>query len=112
MKFDEYQDLTSKTAIYPEVGTGSLIALNYCALGLSEAGEVQGKVKKIWRDDDGVITDEKRAAILGELGDVLWYVSQAASELNSSLSDIAQANIDKLFDRRARGVVGGSGDNR
>lgn len=112
MTFDEYQDETKTTAIYPEVGTGSLVAVNYCSLGLGEAGEVQGKVKKIWRDDNGVITDEKREAILAEAGDVLWYLSQLTAELNSSLAEIARANIVKLRDRRERNVVQGSGDNR
>lgn len=112
MQFDDYQELTRSTAVYPEVGTGSLVAVNYCALGLSEAGEVQGKVKKIWRDDNGVITQEKKTAILGEMGDVLWYLSQLANELDSSLNDVASANVHKLLDRKERGVIGGSGDNR
>ena len=49
MTFDEYQEATAETAIYPEAGTGSQIALAYVALGLSEAGEIQGKVKKTGR---------------------------------------------------------------
>lgn len=110
--FTDYQLATDETAIYPEVGTGSLVAVNYCALGLSEAGEIQGKVKKIWRDSDGVITNEHRAAIHKELGDVLWYVSQLASELGLSLETIARDNITKLQDRKARGVISGSGDDR
>lgn len=110
--FDHYQSILNDTAIYPEAGTGSLVAVNYCALGLGEAGEVQGKVKKIWRDDNGIISDEKKEAILGELGDTLWYVCRMANELGSSLAEIAQANVDKLLDRRERNVLGGSGDNR
>jgi len=46
-KFDEYQDWTDSTAIYPEDK-----ALEYVALGLvNEAGEFAGKVKKILRGD-------------------------------------------------------------
>ncbi len=110
--FDRYQEILNATAIYPEAGTGSWIALVYVALGLGEAGELQGKVKKILRDDNFIITDEKREAILAELGDTLWYVCRVAQELGADLSDVAQANVDKLLDRRERDVLGGSGDNR
>jgi NTP pyrophosphatase (non-canonical NTP hydrolase) len=110
LTLDEYQDRTQHTAKYP--GSGAVEGLYYTALGLGEAGEVQGKIKKIMRDDGGILTDEKRQAIAGELGDVLWYVAAMAKELGASLGDIAQANLDKLASRRERGVIGGSGDNR
>jgi len=110
ISFPEYQSRTASTAIYP--GQGELMGLAYVGLGLGESGEVQGKIKKVIRDDGGVISDEKRDAIAGELGDVLWYLSQTATELGLSLEEIAQANLDKLQDRLNRGVVGGSGDKR
>ena len=47
-----------------------------------------------------------------ELGDVLWYVAQIATELGVSLDDVAQQNVDKLFSRRDRNMIGGSGDER
>ena len=47
-----------------------------------------------------------------ELGDVLWYVSNCCSELGLSMGDVAQGNIDKLFDRKDRGVIQGDGDDR
>jgi NTP pyrophosphatase (non-canonical NTP hydrolase) len=77
-----------------------------------ETGEIAEKVKKIIRDDQGVITDEKRDQIAKEAGDVLWYLSQLATEIDYSLEDIAQMNLDKLASRAARGVLSGSGDNR
>ena len=110
--FSNYQSILDETAIYPEAGTGSWVALVYVALGLGEAGELQGKVKKILRDDNFIITDEKREAILAELGDTLWYCTRVAAELGANLGEIAQANVDKLLDRRERDVLGGSGDNR
>lgn len=112
MKFDEYQAKTLETAIYPEQGTGSALALAYVGLGLGESGEVQGKIKKVLRDDDGVLTNEKREAIAAEAGDILWYVSQLATEIGVPMSTIAQANVDKLQSRKQRGVIGGSGDER
>ena len=108
MNFNDYQHRTSSTAIYPEEK-----ALEYLALGLcSEAGEVAGKLKKIIRDYGSNMTEEKRFELASELGDVLWYVSQLALELNVTLDVIAHENIAKLADRKERGALGGSGDFR
>ena len=102
-EFDAYQSFTDETAIYPEEK-----ALEYCALGLaSEAGEFAGKVKKWIRD--GVLDTEAAKA---ELSDVLWYVARCAEELEFYLSDVAKESVDKLSDRKKRGVIGGSGDYR
>lgn len=111
--FLQYQLAAHNTAIYPEVGTGSLTALSYLFLKLNgEAGEAGEKFAKIIRDKAGKGTLEDRAEVLKELGDVLWYVSMLADELDESLEEVAKANIAKLADRQARGVLGGSGDNR
>jgi len=113
MNFDTYQQRALETAIYPEATTGSFAALSYTVLGLTnEAGEVAGKVKKVWRDNDGELTEEKKDQIADELSDVLWYVATAAREINYSLEDIAWKNVDKLKSRKDRGVLGGSGDTR
>lgn len=85
----------------------------YPTLGLAnEAGELAGKVKKIFRDKGGVISDADREALKGELGDVLWYLAQIATELRIGLDEIASANIAKLRSRQERGVIQGDGDNR
>lgn len=112
LSFTEYQLATAETAVYPGSGTGSVLALAYVGLGLGESGEVQGKIKKILRDDNGEVSLEKSKEIAKELGDLLWYVARAADELGYSLEEIAQENLDKLNSRKARGVLGGSGDNR
>ena len=107
--FDEYQRESRKTAGYPPIGH----AVIYPALGLvNEAGEVAGKIKKIFRDKEGVIGEAERAALIAELGDVLWYLTQVATELDLSLQDIAEANLTKLFDRLERGKIKGDGDYR
>jgi NTP pyrophosphatase (non-canonical NTP hydrolase) len=106
---DEYQRLSRKTAMV--VKTDHPIV--YPTLGLTnEAGEFAGKVKKIFRDKNGVIDDTDREALKQELGDVLWYVAQIATELGVSLEDVASSNLTKLFDRLERNQIKGSGDNR
>tara|TARA_R100001377_G_scaffold32694_1_gene17820 strand:- start:1668 stop:2012 length:345 start_codon:yes stop_codon:yes gene_type:complete len=107
--FDLYQDVAESTAIYPDKGDN----LYYPALGLAgEAGEVCEKIKKIMRDQNGHLTEENAQELSKELGDVLWYVSAIATEINMSLSCIAEENMAKLQDRLDRGVLKGSGDNR
>jgi len=107
---NDYQAGTGTTAMYP--GKGTTIGLMYAALGLGEAGEVQGKVKKILRDSDGIVTDEARVKIMAELGDLLWYIGQMCSELGVSLAEVAQGNLEKLADRKIRNVIQGNGDSR
>ena len=108
MELDEYQKLSRRTAEYPRAAR-----LAYPALGLAgEAGEVAEHAKKVIRDDAGTVSPERRAAMAKELGDVLWYVAQLASELELDLDEIAQANLQKLLSRQRRGVLSGSGDER
>jgi NTP pyrophosphatase (non-canonical NTP hydrolase) len=109
MDTNEYQQRARQTAKYPVIGHPVI----YPTLGLaSEAGEVAGKIKKIFRDRAGVIDQADREALRSELGDVLWYLAQVATELGMSLDDIAEYNIAKLLDRQARGKIQGNGDNR
>lgn len=109
MKFEEYQKRSRKSAIYPRKGKNFI----YPTLGLvGEAGEVADKVSKILRDDNEVLNGRHREELKKEIGDVLWYVSQLATELNLSLEDIALINIEKLESRKERGKISGSGDNR
>ncbi|MCS6994291.1 MAG: nucleoside triphosphate pyrophosphohydrolase family protein [Anaerolineales bacterium] len=85
----------------------------YPTLGLvNEAGELAGKVKKIFRDKGGHISPEDREALKYELGDVLWYLAQIATELDLSLQEVAEANLTKLFSRLQRGTIQGEGDER
>jgi NTP pyrophosphatase (non-canonical NTP hydrolase) len=113
MEFSTYQHVTKQTAIYPESGCGTPLAIAYVGLGVAgEAGEVVGKIKKMLRDDDCILTEECKIAIGQEIGGVLWYLSQIANEIGLNLDDIARENLDILADRKNRGVIKGSGDNR
>jgi NTP pyrophosphatase (non-canonical NTP hydrolase) len=104
----DYQRLSRRTAEYPRDAW-----LAYPALGLAgEAGEVAEHVKKAIRDDGGAVLPERRTAMAKELGDVLWYVAQLATELDLDLDEVARMNLDKLASRQHRGVLTGSGDDR
>jgi len=109
MNFNDYQKETQKTAIYPKKK-----GLEYTVLGLSnEAGEVAGKLKKHIRGDIKYANlDKFTEMITSELGDVLWYVSQIATELNISLDHIACSNLHKLKFRYNNGTIKGDGDER
>lgn len=108
MKLNEYQEQAVATAIY---GSGNKVG--YPILGLvGEAGELANKYKKVLRDDNGILHPDKRKALQDELGDVLWYVAALARDLDIDLHTVAVNNIEKLKSRKARNVIGGSGDNR
>ena len=109
MDLGDYQQESRATAIYPGAGDNLL----YPTLGLcGEAGEVAEKVKKMLRDDAGVLTDARRAALSAELGDVLWYLAQVATEAALDLDAIAEENLAKLASRAGRGLLTGDGDER
>lgn len=110
MNFKEYQEQAKETAVYPrpyidleldEVEKAlDIIPLMYVGLGLAgEAEEVVEQIKKTWRNNMSV-TDDRKKKIEGELGDVLWYASQVATELNLDLNQIALDNIGKLQRRK------------
>ena len=109
MNFTEYQTKSRRTAAYPSIGHPVI----YPTLGLAnEAGEVAGKIKKVFRDRGGEISPETRDALKAELGDVLWYLAQVSTELGLSLDEVAEYNIIKLHDRLQRGAIRGDGDRR
>ena len=103
-----YQVWSRRTAIYP-----ADVAVQYTALGLAgEVGEICNEIKKVYRDDDGVVTAERRADLVDEFGDVFWYLARVTDELNIDMQDVLERNIAKLEDRLARDVLSGSGGNR
>lgn len=116
---NEYQKKAHEYGDYPvpripDQEEGAIrVDYTYPALGLSEeAGEVAGKFAKAIRDCNGKIDSERKEAIIKELGDVCWFVAELATLLDVNLSDVMQGNLDKLEDRKARGKIHGSGDER
>lgn len=94
----------------PAIASSPLL---YPVLGLTEeAGEVAGKFAKAVREEGGVITPERFLAVCSELGDVVWFVAEICTCLGVSFSSILEGNLEKLEDRKSRGVIKGNGDNR
>jgi len=111
MDFDEYQKVALTTAF------GSYDDKNFqrtiWAMGIAgEAGEVIEKWKKIVAYKDGKYTKDELNELKKELGDVVWYIAVFAESLGLSLNDVMQLNVKKLQDRKKRGVIKSSGDNR
>lgn len=104
LTFNQYQENAAKTAIYPEDR-----ALEYLSLGLvAEAGEFAGKIAKYYRKDKTFETQ----AVIDELGDILWFISEMSRLMQQPLSIIADNNTTKLASRAERGQLKGDGDNR
>lgn len=109
----EYQMRAHETAIYPYSIPQKLIPLWYTSLGLAgEAGELCNKIKKIARDNDGIISSEILQALKGELGGVMWYLAEICTVLGIHLEDVMAENIQTLAGRMERGTLHGSGDDR
>ncbi len=114
MTFDDYQKLAITTDTFggksqPITSPAFISKL----LGLvGECGEVAEKFKKIYRDNQSNLDAGQLKDIEKELGDVLWYLQAMCNYLGLSLEEVAQLNLDKVLDRKARGASHGSGDNR
>lgn len=107
--FDQYQRIARETAVYSR-WTDPL----YPFLGLAgETGEVCETIKKQVRDYNSDFTNpEFRLRLHKELGDVLWYLANIATDFHFHLSEIAKGNLEKLQDRRERGKIHGKGNER
>lgn len=111
MNLNEYQSRARKTAVYP--GKNELMGLMYVCLGLcGETGEFVEKIKKMIRDDHGIMTKEREELVIKELGDIIWYVANICSELKISMNDIAYTNLEKLNKRKENNTLHGDGDER
>lgn len=107
MTFSEYQEKAIATLTVEEN------LETYLTLGLvGEAGEIAEKVKKIIRNEQGNFATLDPSDMKRELGDVLWYLSALARTLGIDLDDVAETNLAKLLDRKARGTINSTGDYR
>lgn len=102
MDFNKYQATTKKTRL-PTATVG------YVAMGLlGEAGEIASLHAKFIRDGNVNFAKD----LEGELGDLLWFISEMASDNGLSLDRIAKNNLIKLTTRKKNGTLKGSGDRR
>lgn len=103
---EEYQFLAARTAGAGGDGDRRLII---SALGLAgEAGEFANLVKKLTAHGHMISND----VLADELGDVMWYVAEAATACGLSLGDIGRQNIEKLRRRYPDGFDEGRSINR
>ncbi|MEK6221443.1 MAG: nucleoside triphosphate pyrophosphohydrolase family protein [Chloroflexota bacterium] len=106
LTFNKYQELALRTAsVDREEDQRKIIA----ALGLAgEAGEFANLIKKLTAHGHAISTEK----LVEELGDVLWYLSEAASACGLTLDNIAENNIAKLVERYPDGFSHESSINR
>ncbi len=96
MEFGEYQRRASDTD--RAAGDEATTRLEIYLLGLAgEAGSVASEYKKRLRDGSAHARWKPRLA--EELGDVLWYLSAIASEVDLNLESIAEQNLAKTRGR-------------
>ena len=97
MKANEYQELAMAT-LNPELSKKDVLINSVMGL-CGESGEAIDIVKK-WLAQGHELDKERLAK---ELGDIAWYLAEAATALDLSLEQILQANIDKLKKRYPNG---------
>ena len=104
MKANDYQKAASRTMIAsPDFDiTDSQVMIAWNAMGLSgEAGEVADLVKKGIFHQQGLDKEKLKK----ELGDVLWYLAALCTDLDLTLEEVMQHNIDKLKARFPNGYA-------
>ena len=97
MEINEYQKLAMKT-LNPELSQKEVLINSVMGL-CGESGEVIDIVKK-WLSQGHELDKERLAK---ELGDVAWYLAEAATALDLPLEQIFQGNINKLKERYPNG---------
>ena len=103
MKVNEYQQL-AMTTLAPHLDRKEVLINSVMGL-CGESGEVIEIVKKWLVKKDQLNRDR----MIEELGDVAWYIAEAATALGVSLENILQANIDKLKNRYPERVQASNG---
>lgn len=105
---EEYQEFTPTTFIVPEYQVDAVFAYLFSGL-VAEAGEVAGNYAKYVRGDFEL--DELRKRTFKELGDVMYFVTQLANELDYQLDDILMENKFKLHSRMKANKIKGDGES-
>lgn len=106
MKINEYQELAMKT-LNPELSKRDVLINSVMGL-CGESGEAIDIVKK-WMAQGHELD---KAHLAKELGDIAWYLAEAATALDLQLEEILQANIEKLRKRYPEGFQADRSQNR
>ena len=97
MNINDYQAL-AMTTLNPALSRKEVLINSVMGL-CGESGEAIDIVKK-WLAQGHELDKEHLAK---ELGDIAWYLAEAAPALDIPLEDILQANLDKLKKRYPEG---------
>lgn len=84
----------------------------YAKIILQNTAQLAGKMKKVMRDENGEYTDQKLEEIYLIVQSVVRSLIVLIKKMGLTLDECMNANLDKLFDRKDRGVLKGDGDNR
>lgn len=71
-----------------------------------------GVVKKAIRDNEGFVSTEGRVKLVHSLYRAVWLLDGLTHHFSSTRYAVMNVNLNKLADRKSRGVLAGSGDNR
>ncbi|MCK4967989.1 MAG: nucleoside triphosphate pyrophosphohydrolase family protein [Candidatus Aenigmarchaeota archaeon] len=109
MNFEDYQKKSRETVFYPNPDNNFV----YPIIGLTgEAGEVANVIKGFLKEGQGAINEKNKERVAKELGDLLWYIAQLATEFGLSLDKIAESNIEKIMLRKKNGEFSKFGDKK
>ena len=106
MDLNKYQIESRKTWLLNYNNDEIRAILGVCG----ESGELAEKYKKYLRED--ISYQEYKELVRFELGDILYYISRVADNVNSSLNDIAELNLEKINKRKKENKIKGNGDKR
>ena len=71
--------------------------MKYMAIGLAgEVGEVLNEIKKLERDDNNILTQQRKSKIIEEMGDVIWYFTGILNRLDTTIDNVLETNMNKL----------------
>lgn len=106
MTINEYQELAMRT-VNPELDKNDMLINSVMGL-CGESGEAIDIVKKWFAHGHEL----DREHLKKELGDIAWYLAEAATALDIKLDDVLEANIEKLKKRYPEGFATEKSQNR
>ena len=106
MTVKEYQELAMRT-VNPDLDKRDMLINSVMGL-CGESGEAIDIVKKWFAHGHEL----DREHLKKELGDIAWYLAEAATALDIGLDEVLEANIEKLRKRYPEGFATEKSQNR